>query len=271
MRFFVYYFGMSSSPRKPSSKTRPQTPPAPIGENFRAMGDYAVSLLQLIEGLPDIAFFVKNRESRFVYANARFVRIMGAARLEDLMGRTDFDFSPRDLAEAFVRDDRAVMRTGRPIVNKVELVPNEDGVVRWHVTSKVPIRDARGVIRGLAGYTRDLQRAGATIRRYRELSPVTDYIERHLGEPIRARDLAAVANLSVSQFERRFRRTFHMTPRQYVTRARISAACRMLSKSEAKLTEIALACGFYDHSHFSRYFVRAVGISPGAFRRQTET
>ncbi len=261
---------MSSKFRKPKGRT-----PAAPGGGERASQSldgerFSASLLQLIEYLPDIAFFVKNRESRFVYANARFVRMMGAARLEDLLGRTDFDFSPRDLAEAFVRDDRAVMRTGRPIVNKVELVPNEDGSIRWNVTSKAPIRDADGVICGLAGYTRDLQRAGATIRRYRELSPVTEYIERHLAEPIRARDLAAVAHLSISQFERRFRRTFHMTPLQYVARARVSAACRMLAKTDAKLTEIALACGFYDHSHLSHHFVRAVGLSPGAFRRQTE-
>lgn len=230
--------------------------------------NFSAPLWQLVELLPDIAFFVKNRDSEFIYANARFVRMMGAARLEELLGRTDFDFSPRDLAEAFVRDDRMVMRTGRPLVNKVELVPNEDGTIRWHVTSKVPLRDERGEIVGVAGYTRDLQRAGATLRRYSELSPVMEYIERHLAERIRARDLAEIAHLSVSQFERRFRRTFHMTPRQYILRARIGAACRMLARSEAKLTEVALACGFYDHSHLSHHFRRAVGIPPGAFRRQ---
>ena len=97
---------------------------------------------------------------------------------------------------------------------------------------------------------------------------MTDYIERHVGEPVRVSDLAAVAHLSVSQFERLFRRIFHMAPMQYVAKVRINQACRMLARTDAKLTEVAMACGFFDHSHLTRQFTRAVGLPPGAFRRQ---
>jgi PAS domain S-box-containing protein len=221
----------------------------------------------LLEHLPDVYFFVKNIRSEFVHANAGFVEMLGAHRLDELVGRTDFDFSPRELASNFVRDDRRVMETGRPLANKVELVPNWDGSIRWHVTSKVPLFDGRGAVCGLAGFTRDLHKAGQSLRGYRTFAPVVEHIDAHHAEPLTVAGLAGIANLSVSQFERQMRRLFHVTPIQYLTRVRINHACRRLATTNAKLADVAAACGFYDHSHFTRHFARALGMTPGAYRR----
>ena len=63
---------------------------------------------------------------------------------------------PPDIAEAFFADDRAVLKTGKPVVNREEKVVRPDGDVRWLLTTKVPWRDAHGHIIGLVGIGRDI-------------------------------------------------------------------------------------------------------------------
>jgi AraC-like DNA-binding protein len=60
---------------------------------------------------------------------------------------------------------------------------------------------------------------------------------------------------------------FGATPRQYLQRVRVNAACRLLAETEKKITEIALEVGFFDHSHLSRTFSRLMGVSPLAYRK----
>ena len=80
--------------------------------------------------------------------------------------------------------------------------------------------------------------------------------------------LAAIADLSVRQLERRFRQTFQTSPRAYLVRMRILAACEILETTNQPITDVALAVGFYDHSDFSRQFRRVMGQSPTHYRRQ---
>lgn len=224
--------------------------------------------MELFEYLPDVFFFVKNLKCEFIHANTGFVEMLGARSLKEILGKTDYDFSPRELASRFVRDDRQVMRSGRPLVSRVELVPNADRSISWHVTTKTPIRDDRGRVVGLAGYTRDMSRAAVTMTRYREMAVVLEYMNGHLAETITMRDLAAQSHLSLSQFERRFKALFQITPTQYLIRLRLNKACQLLAGSSAKITEIALQCGFYDHSHFSRLFSATYGKPPSDYRKQ---
>jgi AraC-like DNA-binding protein len=226
------------------------------------------SAIKLFEFLPDVCFFVKNMKSEFVYANPAFVAMLGARRLAGILGKTDYDFSPRELANHFVRDDRQVMRSGKPMASRVELVPNADRSISWHVTTKVPIRDGRGEVIGLAGFTRDMTRATVTAGRYREMAVVMEYLDRHFPEPVTVRQLASLAHLSLSQFERRFKALFQVTPMQYLIRLRLNKACHMLVTTSAKITVIAVQCGFYDHSHFVRQFTATFGIVPSTYRRQ---
>ncbi|MCF7838561.1 MAG: AraC family transcriptional regulator [Candidatus Marinimicrobia bacterium] len=224
-------------------------------------------MVGLFEDLPDVFFFAKDRAGRFVAANAAFVRMVGARNLDELLGRTDFDFAPVELATHFVRDDREVLRTGRSISRRVERVPNADGSITWHETSKQAWRDGRGRIVGVLGFTRDLHAEEVSWRRYEDLAPVVEHITRCYGDPLRLPDLAARAHRSVSQFVRRFRDVFGMPPAAYVRKVRLQQACRQLAHTRTKVVEVALACGFCDHSHFTRAFQSAFGVSPGAYRR----
>jgi PAS domain S-box-containing protein len=224
--------------------------------------------MKLFEFLPDVCFFVKNMKSEFVYANPAFVEMLGARRLEDILGKTDYDFSPRGLANHFVRDDRQVMRSGKPMTSRVELVPNADRSITWHVTTKIPIQDEQGEAIGLAGFTRDLTRATVTAGRYRDMAVVMEYMDKHFSESITIHHLARLTHLSLSQFERRFKALFQVTPVQYLIRLRLNKACQVLATSSAKIAEVAVQCGFYDHSHFIRQFTATFGIPPSNYRRQ---
>jgi PAS domain S-box-containing protein len=112
-------------------------------------------LLTLINSLPD-AVYMKDRDGRFVIANRAAAEIMGAGEPQNLIGKTDHDFYPREKAEEFRADERTVMEEGRPIVDKLE-PPIVSGEVRWWIlTTKVPLMDQNGNVRGLVGVGHDI-------------------------------------------------------------------------------------------------------------------
>jgi AraC-like DNA-binding protein len=80
-------------------------------------------------------------------------------------------------------------------------------------------------------------------------------------------DIAAACGLSARQFGRAFRRSTGLPPHAWLNKARVDRAMVLLRQRRQSLSEIALECGFADQSHFTRVFVRRVGLSPGAWRR----
>ena len=113
-------------------------------------------LRTLLDLLPD-RIYVKDTHSRFINANRTLIRIMGAADLEDLVGKTDFDFYPPELAEQYYADDQAVVQTGKPMINREEPnVEQDTGTPKWILTSKTPFHDHQGNIIGLVGIGRDI-------------------------------------------------------------------------------------------------------------------
>ncbi len=112
-------------------------------------------LRTLIDTLPDYVY-VKDSESRFLMANptvAHAVRISWAA---ELIGKTDFDLFPQEMAAQYFADEREVIRSGRPLLNREELTLGADRSPRWLLTSKAPFRDASGEIAGIVGVGRDI-------------------------------------------------------------------------------------------------------------------
>ncbi len=112
-------------------------------------------LRTLIDNLPDY-IFVKDRQSRFVTTNAPHLGVLGAKRLEDVIGKTDFDFFSPELATGYFADEQAVMQTGCPLLNRREKTVTPAGEVRWLLTSKIPYRDRNGNIVGVLGISRDI-------------------------------------------------------------------------------------------------------------------
>jgi len=80
-------------------------------------------------------------------------------------------------------------------------------------------------------------------------------------------ELAQACNLSRGYFIHAFRETTGMTPYQWLLRERISRARTLLLETDASLSDVAIACGFSDQSHFTRVFSTVVGTTPGIWRR----
>ena len=226
------------------------------------------SLLQLFECLPGVYFFAKDHEGRFIMANQLFAELCGVATPADVMGKTDWDFFPPERASLYVQDDRRVMATRTALVNRVEPSPSLREGTRLIITSKVALVDLSGRIGGVAGLARDLNPAELSLRATADFQRAALYIEEHYGDPISVPQLAAMEGMSVSRFERRFKEAFQLTPTAYLHHIRIRHACRLLVNGRQSVADIALACGFYDHSHFIRHFRKALGITPLRYRRE---
>jgi AraC family transcriptional regulator len=92
------------------------------------------------------------------------------------------------------------------------------------------------------------------------------FIETHAHEPIDLERMAAEADLSPFHFLRLFSRSLGVTPHQYLLRARLRRAARLLAETDRAITLIALDVGFADLSNFVRTFHRIAGVSPRNFR-----
>ena len=93
------------------------------------------------------------------------------------------------------------------------------------------------------------------------------WIDEHAEQAIALDDLARDAGLSEFHFLRLFTRALGVTPKQYVIRARLRRAARLLADGARPITEIALDVGFADLSNFVRTFHRVAGVSPRRFRQ----
>jgi diguanylate cyclase (GGDEF)-like protein/PAS domain S-box-containing protein len=113
-----------------------------------------VSLQTLIDWLPDNVW-VKDAASRFVISNNATAAQIGLAG-SDLIGKTDFELHPAELAAQFVADEQKIIRSGQPLIDHEEYVIDSSGAKRWLLTTKVPLRDDRNEIFGLAGISRDI-------------------------------------------------------------------------------------------------------------------
>ncbi len=104
-----------------------------------------------------------------------------------------------------------------------------------------------------------------------QLNRVIDHIERHLTEKITGRGLAELVDVSVGQLFRAFKASVGIPPFHYIAQRRVELACRIMKRTEEPLSQVAIACGLCDQSHFCRVFRRATGLSPAAWRRANAT
>ena len=192
---------------------------------------------------------------------------MGLESKESIVGSPDSEFFPEDIEKSYAADDKRVIEEGISISNKVELITASQRLIQWHITNKIPLFDSEGKICGLAGVTRKFE--GKTNALHRSaLDLAIDYISKNYSQEIKLKDLAKVCSLSLSAFERHFKKSFHLTPIQYLNRYRIQQSCGALSQSDAPISSIAVECGFYDQSHFTRSFLKVLHTTPAAYRKR---
>jgi AraC family transcriptional regulator len=97
-----------------------------------------------------------------------------------------------------------------------------------------------------------------------------EMLESDLGGKISLERIAADFDLSVSHFSRAFRVSTGLPPHQWLLRQRVDTAKQLMSVRDLPLSEIAISAGFANQSHFTRVFSSVVGVSPAAWRRETQ-
>lgn len=113
------------------------------------------ALLQsLLDNIPDAIFF-KDRESRFTKINRTMEVIYGKYH-ESIIGKTDFDLFSEEHARAAFNDEQEIIRTGTPMVAKLEKETFDDGHFNWVNTTKVPLLDDHDRIIGTMGISRNV-------------------------------------------------------------------------------------------------------------------
>jgi PAS domain S-box-containing protein len=120
-----------------------------------SLSDEHSMLRALIDNMPDF-MYVKDTHSRFVVANVHSAQAFGRDSPEGLLGKTDFDFCPREIARVFFEDEQTVMRSGQALHNHEEKGVDREGNEVDILTTKVPVRDQRGRVIGIAGIGRDI-------------------------------------------------------------------------------------------------------------------
>ena len=109
----------------------------------------------LIDNVPDF-MYIKDTQSRFIVANTHTARALGAKTAKELVGKTDADFLPSEMAKGFYEDEQTVLRSGQPLHNREETCLDGSGNRIQILTTKVPIRDNEGKITGIAGVGRNI-------------------------------------------------------------------------------------------------------------------
>jgi sigma-B regulation protein RsbU (phosphoserine phosphatase) len=108
----------------------------------------------LLDNTPDQVYF-KDLQGRFIRASGAVAKYMDVANPMDLIGKSDFDFWSEQTAKEAFDDEQRIIKTGQPMVGKIERLIHADGRVTWDYTTKLPLKDSKGQIIGICGINKD--------------------------------------------------------------------------------------------------------------------
>lgn len=112
-------------------------------------------LQNLMDSMPDTIYF-KDREGKFTRINQAQARILGLAKPDDALGKSDFDFFDEIHAAEAYKDEQQIIATGIPLTGKPEHIRTGDGTYKWVSASKAPYINHDGEITGIMGISRDI-------------------------------------------------------------------------------------------------------------------
>ncbi|MCM2374775.1 AraC family transcriptional regulator [Aporhodopirellula aestuarii] len=227
-------------------------------------------LVQLFEQAPDVAFFVKDAEGRYLAVNRSLADRHGLKNCEDAIGKRPVDICVGRFGLVPTDQDAKLLRSGRPLVDLLEMhwhLPHEPV---WCLTTKLPIMDEDGKVVGIVGFSRDVRAPVENHEIPEEFASALRYFEQNLTEFYTPSALAERSNMSLQRLSRLTKRLFGLTPSQFISKTRIALASRLLYETDQPISEIALTSGFYDQSAFTRAFRVATGVTPSEFRRQAK-
>ncbi|MEM9399030.1 MAG: SpoIIE family protein phosphatase [Verrucomicrobiota bacterium] len=123
--------------------------------NERALELERKLLHNLMENIPDRIFF-KDNKSRFIRVNKALSIFHGYKSTEEAIGKTDFDYFSSEHAQQAFDDEQEILRTGKPLINKIEKETYHNKETSWCLTNKIPLLDDNGNITGTFGISHDI-------------------------------------------------------------------------------------------------------------------
>ena len=223
-------------------------------------------LEQLFDHTPDTAFFIKDAAGRYLAVNHSLLERHGLRDKAQMLGRRPCDVCPGDFGRIPSEQDAHVLRTGKPIIERLELQWYAPHRPVWCLTTKLPMRDAAGAVTGLIGISKDVRAPVAPQEIPAGVAAALARLEAGYADPLSPAELARLAQLPAARFARIIKRIFGITPIQFIAKTRIAAASRLLRETPRSVAEIAHECGFYDHSAFTRAFRAVTSVTPTQFR-----
>ncbi len=121
---------------------------------YKELLNYYQLFQDFMDHIPDVIYF-KDTKGRLILVNAAHAKGLGL-KPKEVVGKTDFDIFPSQRAERMNKDDQYVLKTGKPIIDKIERGTRPDGVDNYVSTTKIPRFDKKGRVTGLVGVTRDV-------------------------------------------------------------------------------------------------------------------
>ncbi|MEM9645244.1 MAG: AraC family transcriptional regulator, partial [Planctomycetota bacterium] len=121
---------------------------------------------------------------------------------------------------------------------------------------------------GISGAMYPIKNTPDLNRYLQELSPVARHMEKHFSESISMAEMAAMAGLSPTHFNRRFKTLLRMTPMHYLRSIRVQTAQQLLTTTTMSIADVAVAVGFNDQSHLTKRFKAVTGLTPSAYRKR---
>ncbi|MEI8340933.1 MAG: PAS domain-containing protein, partial [Verrucomicrobiota bacterium] len=109
----------------------------------------------LLNNIPDLIYF-KDLESRFICVNDALIKLLGLKEAGEVIGISDFDYMAPEEARRTFMDEQQVIRTGEPIRGHITRKVHPDGSLLWVLTTKLPLRNAKGEIIGTCGISKDV-------------------------------------------------------------------------------------------------------------------
>ena len=244
----------------------PTAPVSTIASSLEAGVDRAL-LEELFDHTPDIAFFIKDAAGRYTTVNNSLVERHGLQGKAQMLGRRPCDVCVGRFGRIPTEQDVEVLRTGRPIVERLELhwlLPHRPV---WCLTTKLPLRAADGKVSGVIGISKDVRAPIPSRDIQPEIAAALLHLETSYAEPLSPSRLARIAKMPAARFVRIIKRIFGLTPVQLITKTRIAAGSQSLRDTDRTVADIAHECGFSDHSAFTRAFRAATGVTPTEFRK----
>jgi len=236
-------------------------------ESFMANIASTAYIEAMFDHVPDIVFCIKDRAGRYVLMSKACVERCGLNNKQDAIGKTAFALFPAPMAERYARQDEQLFKNGKPIVDSLDLTVYRDHSTGWCLSMKQPLYDKSGDIIGLACLSKDLVEPSRARLIDSDFSAAVDMMRERYAESLRVEDMARHAKLSVPQFERRMKKIFQLSAAQYLMKARVDAAARLLQHTSKSISDIAQQAGFSDQSRLSRLFRRVTGMTPGQYRQ----